>query len=248
MQQKTREQIIEEMVRFAKRKLPLDIDVDRLRRAFPFHAPFFTDEGLRAFKNQRSIVTSLGQSLIPRIAQLIALDKYKEVYRDRLIRGEADEGMVTKIRQIVNELRTGRRQPDAQREWDEIAKSTSGHRIQQQVIADLYIGDFTDGPLFVEIKSPRPNLDICAETKLKMLMFRAIMHVQGKTGAQAYLGLWYNPDIDREKYSHSIIRRVMDMKHDVLLGEELWNMIGGPGTYEELLDILQEAGRRIRQQ
>lgn len=246
MQQKTRARILEEVVKFAKSKLPLDVDIERLRRAFPFHVPFFTDEGLRAFKNQRSIVTSLGQKLIPRIAEIVALDRYEDVHREHLIAGNADAGMVTKIRQIVSELRAGQRKPDAQKEWDEILESASGNLIQQQVIADLYVGDFQDGPLFVEIKTPRPNLDICAETKLKMLMFRTIMYVQGQHGARAYMGLWYNPDIDREKYSHHFTRQVMDMNHEVLLGEELWDTIGGPGTYNELLEIMDEAGRILR--
>lgn len=246
MREETRKKIVDEVVRFAKSKLPLDIDIARLRRAFPFHAPFFTDEGLRAFKNQRSIVTSMGQRLIPRIAEIIAQDRYRDVHLDYAITGPADEGMVAKIRQIVSELRTGQRHPDAWKEWAEITASASGNLTQQQVIADLYIGDFTDGPLFVEIKSPRPNLDICAESKQKMLIFRAIMQAKGHPNAQAYLGLWYNPDIDRDKYSHGFTRRVMDMNSEVLLGEELWDKIGGPGTYDELLEILDQARQMLK--
>jgi hypothetical protein len=247
MQQTTKKKILEEMVRFAKDTLPLDIDIGHLRRAFPFHAPFFTDEGLRAFKNQRSIVTRLGQSLIPRVAVLIASDKYSDVQRDYEIVGEADRGMVEKIREIVSHLRTAQRTPNAQQEWQEILAAASGEKVAQRVIADLYIGDFPGGPLFVEIKSPRPNLDICAETKEKILVFRAIMHAQDKHGAQGYFGLWYNPYIDRERYSHGFTRRVMDMDHEVLLGEEFWNKIGGPGTYDELLEVLSKAEQMIRQ-
>lgn len=247
MKPETREKIIEEMVQFAQKRLPLDIDVNELKRAFPFHAVFFTDEGLRAFKNQRSIVTSMGQSLIPRIAMLIAEDRYEDVHREYQITGMADEGMVAKIRQIVSELRTRQRKPDAQKEWNEILQSASGNMTNQQVVADLYIGDFAEGPLFLEIKSPRPNLDICAQSKQKLLIFRAIKHAQGQPQAQAYLGLWYNPDIYPNKYSHEFTRQIMDMEHEVLLGEELWNKIGGPGTYDELMGIIEEVKRRLHE-
>jgi hypothetical protein len=179
---------------------------------------------------------------------LLASDKYSDVQRDYEIAGEADKGMVEKIREIVSHLRTGQRTPNAQQEWQEILAAASGEKVQQQVIADLYVGDFPGGPLFVEIKSPRPNLDICAETKAKILVFRAIMHAQGKHGAQGYLGLWYNPDIDRERYSHRFTRRIMDMKSEVLLGEELWDTIGGPGTYDELLVVLKQADEEIRRE
>jgi hypothetical protein len=42
------------------------------------------------------------------------------------------------------------------------------------VIADLYVGDHEGGPLFMEIKSPMPNLDVCAESKKKVLLFEPI--------------------------------------------------------------------------
>jgi hypothetical protein len=32
------------------------------------------------------------------------------------------------------------------------------------------------------------------------------------------------------------------MKNEVLIGEEFWKIIGGKGTYEELLDIYREVG------
>lgn len=247
MRSETREKILQEVVKFARSKLQLDVDVERLKRAFPFHAPFFTDEGLRAFKNQRSIVTGMGQRLIPRIAEIIASDLYADVHRDYAIEGNCDEGMILKIREIVSELRVGARMPNSQQEWHEVLESRSSNLIRQQVIADLYIGDFTDGPLFMEIKSPRPNLDVCAETKLKMLIFRAIMYQEGRPQARAYFGLWYNPDIERTKYSHHFTRRIMDMDREVLIGEELWDTIGGPGTYNELLEVLEQAGKMVRQ-
>jgi len=250
MLEETQKQILKEIVEFGKCTLPLEIakiDINELKRAFPFLVPFFTDEELRASKKERSIVTSLGKTLIPRIAELIAREKYTDVKLDWPISGEADQGMVKKIETIVDELRAKQRQPNASREWKEIMASASGHRIQQQVRADLYIGDFTGGPLFVELKSPLPNLDVCEKTKTKMLKFRAIMHVKGVTGAQAYMGLWYNPYIERNKYSHQFTGRVMDMNCEVLLGEELWDKIGGPGTYKQLLDVLEEAATKIRQ-
>jgi hypothetical protein len=32
----------------------------------------------------------------------------------------------------------------------------------------------------------------------------------------------------------------MDMEKEVLMGSELWDYIGGPGTYNELLEIIAE--------
>ena len=59
-------------------------------------------------------------------------------------------------------------------------------------------------------------------------------------GAQAYLGLTYNPFIERAAYAHSYTKQIMDMEWQVLMGSELWDMIGGTGTYAELLDIIED--------
>ena len=104
----------------------------------------------------------------------------------------------------------------------------------------MYVGDFQDGPLFVELKTPLPNLDIAAESKKKMLYFLAIMDRQNVPGAKAFLGLTYNPFVTRARYRHSFTSRIMDMENEVLIGSELWDYIGGPGAYDELLEIVTE--------
>jgi hypothetical protein len=35
----------------------------------------------------------------------------------------------------------------------------------------------------------------------------------------------------------------MDLSNEVLLGSEFWDIVGGEGTYDEILDIYQEVGR-----
>jgi hypothetical protein len=44
----------------------------------------------------------------------------------------------------------------------------TGQSVPVRVIADLHFGDHEEGPLFIEIKSPMPNLDVCAESKKKV--------------------------------------------------------------------------------
>jgi len=33
------------------------------------------------------------------------------------------------------------------------------------------------------------------------------------------------------------------MKNEVLIGSEFWDLVGGEGTFEELLEIYREVGR-----
>ncbi|MEM3423147.1 MAG: TdeIII family type II restriction endonuclease [Nitrososphaeria archaeon] len=247
MKQETIAKIKDEIIRFARQILPQQYSVEELKRAFPFHSVFFTDEGLKAFKTQRALVTKMGMKLYPRIALLIAQDKYSEAFLDYDVEGYADTGMIIKANEIVNSLRDEKsvRKPDMLKEWDEIVSSSSGKKRKRKVRADLFIGDYEKGPLFMEIKSPRPNLDVCAESKRKMLYFKIIKY---PFYAEAYLGFPYNPFVYRESYSHSPTTKIMDMEKEVLIGEEMWDKIGGKGTFDKLLEILDEVKRELRSQ
>jgi hypothetical protein len=112
------------------------------------------------------------------------------------------------------------------------------------VIADLYIGDFFSGPLFVEIKTPKPNLDICAETKSKILTFETLLRDQYPRG---FLAFAYNPYITRAAYDHGFTKQIMDMQIEVLMAEEFWDMIGGSGTFSELIGIIDAVGDQIQE-
>ena len=149
------------------------------------------------------------------------------------------------IEQIITELREpgrrrDRRLPNRGAELEAILNLRDGDPVRRTVIADIYVGDFEGGPLFVELKTPLPNLDIAAESKKKMLYFLAIMDRQNVAGAQAFLGLTYNPFVTRANYRHSFTSRIMDMENEVLIGSELWDYLGGEGAYDELLEIVAE--------
>lgn len=53
----------------------------------------------------------------------------------------------------------------------------------------------------------------------------------------------YNPwGIEKEDYDHSFALGYMDIEKQVLIGKEFWDMVGGAGTYEDVLSIYQKVG------
>ena len=217
-----------------------------LSNSYPFHRLIFTNEDIAAVRAERSIVTNMGNAFYPKLAEVVAKGRFNEVALEHTIEGELNDASCNLIEQIVTELRAPtrgrntRRQPDQNTELADVLNSRGGGVSIRSATADLYIGDFTNGPLFVELKSPLPNLDMTAESKRKMMYFLAMMNRQGAEGAEAYLGLTYNPFGTRDKYNHPYTKRIMDMEKEVLMGSELWDYIGGPGTYNELLEIIAE--------
>ena len=244
----TRQQVTEMMRAWAEsqvHKLRLWREED-LSHSYPFHRLVFTNEDIAAARAERSIVTNMGNAFYPRLAETVAKDRFNDVVLEHTIEAELNDASCNMVEQIVTELRAPtrrsvvRRQPDQDAELEDVLNSRGGGVSLRSVTADLYIGDFTDGPLFVELKSPLPNLDMTAESKRKMLYFLAMMNRQGIEGAQAFLGLTYNPFGTRADYKHPYTRRIMDMEKQVLIGSELWDCIGGPGTYNELLEVIAE--------
>ncbi len=220
--------------------------LDDIRQAYPFHRLFFPDEAILASRVERSVVTSMGTSLYPKLAEAIAKDRYESVFLGYTIEGTINDAAINMIEQIVTELRTpptrrdSNRRPDHRKEMRDILESRGGGQSLRAATADLYVEDFEGGPLFVELKSPLPNLDVAAESKRKMLYYLAIKNRQGVTGSKAFLGLTYNPFVTRSQYRHSFTKQIMDMEEQVLIGDELWDYLGGPGTYLELLDMIDQ--------
>ncbi len=254
MKPTTRNEVSKILRDFAVGQLPklTKWTIAELRMAYPFHRLFFPDEAVLAARVERSVVTIMGNSLYPSLARAVALDRFNSVYVEHLIEGNVNDAACNMIEQIVTELRTPprrrtvERKPIHEQEVKEILDSRGGGSSLRAVTADLYIEDFTDGPLFIELKSPLPNLDVAAESKRKILYYLAIKERSGVADAKAYLGLTYNPFITRKNYGHSYTKQIMDMDNQVLIGQELWDYIGGPGTYNEILNAIDDVRQSIQ--
>jgi hypothetical protein len=243
MRKTTREALHSRLRTFAQQTFR-DYDIETLKRAYPFHKLLFDEVGLVAFKRERSVVTRMGQTLYPELAKLIASEHYSDVALNQVIQGNLPDATVNAIDRIVRDLRVRQRRPNHAQEMKEIlGAGGSTVEVDVRVIADLYVGDFKGGPLFVEVKTPRPNLDICAESKSKILTFKALLCDQNP---KAYLAFPYNPFVTRAAYAHSFTKRVMDMDAEVLMAEEFWDTIGGRGTFEELLTTVEAVGEEVR--
>jgi len=244
MNEQTANKIKEFMISFASQVTVVPYTIEELKKAFPFHSIFFPDEALISFKQQRSVVTKMGMILYPKVAELIAKDQHQEVYLDRELAGEIDAAKVEVIDKLIYELRIGKRTPRFHNETQEIAYAREGGKREIRIIADFFVGDFKEGPLFLEIKSPLPNLDVCAESKKKMLLFRALFE---NKNPQAFFAFPYNPFVHKADYNHPFTKRIMDMENEVLIGGEMWDKLGGNGTYQELLKIIDDVKEELRQ-
>jgi len=120
----------------------------------------------------------------------------------------------------------------------------NGERIiDRERIADLYLRDKDGNEIFFEIKSPKPNKGQCLEVLDRLLEIHA-MKRQGFPKVRTFYAMAYNPYGDsKSDYKHSFALSYMDIRNQVLIGREFWDLVGGSGTYDEVIEIYREVGR-----
>src|SRR5207248_5613948 len=111
-----------------------------------------------------------------------------------------------------------------------------GKDISTTVICDIYAKNTKTNERFTfEVKAPLPNSDQTKVSKEKMLKLYAMdpCQIDG-----AYYALPYNPYGKRENYAWSFPARWFNMRKDavVLIGDDFWEKVGGPGTYKTFVD------------
>lgn len=245
----TRDRVREYMVSFADRILR-----DRRRKVadfvqkalakYPFHMIFFSVRSVVVSQVERSITAAVGMAFYTTIAKIIAEERFSIVKTNHTLDGRLDEGQVAAVNRVLEELDRGRARPDADRELDVILGARAGEARRVEITADFYIGDYPlQGrriPVFIEFKTPWPKKEDCIRSKRRLLLFRA-MH-GGR--ALAYVGIPYDP-FGGDKGAWWTIKRVFDPR-EVLLGGELWDFVGGDGTFEELCGVAREVSGEVR--
>lgn len=207
----------------------------------PFHEAIIPEQVLRVSSFERSFSTKLG-STFEECARLIASRKYKMAKRGFVATGQMPGASTTKIEELVNQIARDHK-PNFLQLIDEVLKVEDETWVERPVVSDLYLEDKSGVRYFFELKSPKPNKGQCLEIAERLLRIHAITQ-ENRPKVNAYFAMAYNPYGSRkEDYKHSFSLQYLDMKNEVLLGEEFWEVVGGKGTFGELLDIYREVGR-----
>jgi Type II restriction endonuclease, TdeIII len=111
------------------------------------------------------------------------------------------------------------------------------------VRADLCIFAHDGTEYLFEIKAPKPNKGQCLEVIQRLLIFHLLRGAK-RPQLQAYYAMPYNPyGVTKAVYKWSQARNYLPFYEAVVIGDEFWNIVGGPTAYEELLEIYLEVGR-----
>jgi hypothetical protein len=219
-------------------------DPERFRLTSPFHSRLVPDAIWKASKFERSFVTSIGQGVFEQVAVYIAKGVGNKAEQGHRQNGLIWKGQQDQIASIITGIRSKKEPPNWEKEVAAVIASKGiGTQIETSVISDVYIKRKDKSEYFYSFKTVLPNLDQTAKAKEDSLTLKAM-----SPAYNAIFALPYNPYISRQEYKWSHANKVFNMRLDpcVLIGEELWDQIGGNGTYKELLEIFEEVGAEFK--
>jgi len=209
--------------------------------SMPFLAKLMQDsEKVAAYSFIHSLATTLGMSIYEKISEIVASSTFDVVKTGYDVEGEISNDENSVISQIIQEIKNGSRKTNKDKEIKEIlqCKNKSGRKIT--VRADLYLKKGSE-EYFIEIKTAKPNIDVFSKSKEKILQWVALR----KRKVNTLLAIPYNP-YHPEPYNRFTMQGYLDEEKDLYVAEKFWELLGGKGTYKEILDIFDEVGKEFK--
>ena len=212
--------------------------------SMPFLARLVQDsEKVAAYSFIHSIATTLGMSIYEDVSKIIASSDSTECFTKYGIGGVLSRDQKSAIAKIMTQLRNGERKANINQETKEVlqASAKDGKFQKDGNIVDFYMLKNKVEHYF-EIKTVKPNIDVFAKSKTKLLEWVA----RKRKPVKVYLAFPYNP-YHPKPYSRFTEQGFMDHPNDFLIGEEYWNFLGGNNTFNELLELFDHVGKICKQ-
>ena len=216
----------------------------------PFHYRLLGKDRYAIFSFIQSMNTTFGMSLWEQVAVILAKNVGNAAMRQYKLLGEIDSDAEELIRHIHQQLRKGVVEPNKIEEIKEIRKKIKPGEAKEDPdsVVDLFVRVGSEENYF-DITSAKPNMKEFATLKLKLLRWTALRLSQdNNANVLTRLAIPYNP-YHPEQYERWTLKGLYDLKRgEILVGEEFWNFIASEDIYDELLDIFQEVGKKLRKE
>jgi len=210
--------------------------------AMPFLAKLMQDsEKVAAYSFIHSLATTLGMSVYEKISEIVAKPNFDEVKTAFDVEGEITNEENKIITKILQEIKNKSKKTDKEKEIKEIleCKKEGGRKIK--IRADLFLRKEND-EYYIEIKTAKPNIDVFIKSKQKLLEWVALR----KKKVNTILAIPYNPYYP-EMYGRFTMQGFLDEEKELYVAEKFWELLGGKGTYGEVLEIFDEVGKEFKE-
>lgn len=216
--------------------------------SMPFHFHLLGKDRMALFSFIQSVNTMLGTSIFEQVGKMIAEQNAKRAigqYKEFV--GYISSDAVLKIDSIMRDLRSASRKPDKEKETKEVltvAKTGNMGKILKKRV-DLFVETKDGIEYYFELKTAKPNISEFKGIKKQMLDWIAMRGSENPdVNIKTIVAIPYNP-YEPKPYERWTLQGLFDLRREVLVGAEFWDLLGGKGTYEDLLKVFEKAGLEL---
>ncbi len=227
---------------------PFVEEVHRNRK--PLYAALVPDEIFKGAHFERRFVTPFG-GVWEKLADVVATEFHGDCNKGRRITGIVKKEGLRRIQEVLAKLEhpdkgMTRIKPDWETELAYI-RAGKGEAIPVDVSCDIFIDSTETGLKHAFILNETfPTSRQAKVSKEKMLKLLAMSPARVD---QVFYALPYDARDEKEEYAMSPPAKWFDMRADpsVLIGGDFWDLIGGAGTYENLVREVNSLGKNCRE-
>ncbi len=201
-----------------------------------------------AYSFVHSMATTLGASIYEKTSKILVQDSAREAYTKFNLKGVISHAQAIAINNIIEELKDNKspRSSDIVSEKHEVIAASAGeasrHGDEEEV--DFHYVTADGIKRYIEIKTAKPNMQIFAASKRKLLRWVARKREEDM---EVFLAIPYNP-YHPKPYSRFTQKDLFQTGKDLLVGEQYWDLLNGEsGTLESLLTIFDQVGKEYKE-
>jgi len=210
--------------------------------SMPFLVKLMQDsEKVASYSFIHSLATTLGMSVYEQVSKIVAEPNFDEVETSYDVEGEITNEENSIISKILQEIKNRTRKADKEKEIKEILECGNDGGRKIKIRADLFLKKGGE-EYYIEIKTAKPNIDVFVKSKQKLLEWVALR----KKNVHTILAIPYNP-YSPEPYSRFTMQGFLDEEEELYVAEKFWELLGGKGTYKEVLEIFDEVGKEFKE-
>jgi len=152
------------------------------------------------------------------------------------------------IRNLVKDLEEKKIDSDYDEEIKMIYNAETKNIREIRITIDLFLKDKSGKEYFIEMKGPDPNKKEVRAAKEDLLNIVAMKKRDIKLedfdkNVIIIFGVYYNNE--NGEYNNWKVSPMFEQGTGLLVQEEFWDLLGGEGTYEDLLSVLEEVKTEI---
>ena len=214
----------------------------------PFHYRLLGKDRMALFSFIHSLNTTFGTSIYEPVARELGRPYFVSIDTQVSPYDYVSSDAQSVIQEIMDGITTAEKEPDKLDEIEQIRKVCQSGKLNKVKLrkVDVFAEDQKGEKYCFDIKTVKPNIGGFEDYKRMLLTWAAAeMARDPKVKIHTLIAIPYNP-YEPKQYERWTMRGIFDLPQEVMVANEFWDFLGGPGTYQDLLDCFEVAGVELR--